>query len=508
MARSTTAVLHARPNAVPTAPPRTIDDLKPWARNPREIDQRALSGLKNSLADFGDLSGIVFNTKINALVSGHQRIRAIKERYGDDARLDGDTITLPSGEVFHVRFVSWDEAKHAAACMVANNPNTQGDFTDEAAKILRELKADPTTKESLQSLELLKLLEQLDHEANDQTRTPEAAAEDVTPSGDILTQPGDFYQLGKHRLLCADSTVWDNVKKLTGGKLMDLVFTDPPYGVSYEAASGKHEIIAGDGLRDDKLLAELLTPALKNMSRAAKETAGFYIWHATSTRRDFEQAMVAAGIEEKQYLIWIKDGFVMGRSDYQWQHEPCFYGQKYGGKAKWNDARDQSTVWRISLKVVSTKGETGSTIALGNGLRISDGEGVEIFIQSKAPKNRRLRLVRLEQGSSFVLLPSIAAATDVWSVSRDSGADYVHPTQKPAALAMKAVKNSTVPGDSVLDLFAGSGSTLVACELTGRQSFVMELDPAFCDAIVTRWCRTTGLENVIKNGKQMAWPKK
>jgi DNA modification methylase len=497
-----------RPKKNGHAKPTSILQLKPWERNPREIDKRSLEGLKNSLHDFGDLSGIVFNTALNALVCGHQRIRGLQEQYGSELEFDGDKIITPTGAEFKVRYVDWTEQKHAAACLIANNPNTQGEFNEEAAKILRELKSDPSMKDIFKQTELDQLLEDLDHEAHDLTRTKEVAPDEQSGTITPVTEPGDIYELGRHRLICGDATKWDTVRTLTGGKLVQLVFTDPPYGVSYESTSGKHDIIQGDTLRDDELLAKLLTPALKNMVKAARDDAAFYIWHATSTRRDFEQAMAAAGIDEKQYLVWIKDGFVMGRSDYQWQHEPCFYGQKYGQRAKWNDSRDQSTVWRITVKVQHVNGSEGSALALGNGLRISDGDGTEIFIQSRAPKNRRLRLVRLEQSGSFLLLPSPQAATDVWSVSRDSGADYIHPTQKPAALAMKAIRNNTEPGESVLDIFAGSGSTLIGCELTDRQCYALELSPKYCDAIVNRWTKTTGINHIKRNGKEYQWTTK
>lgn len=119
-----------------------LSDLKEWNRNPREIGPKALDGLKASIDEYGDLSGIVMNTRINALVCGHQRVNAIRELYGDVAVVKGDTILLPNGESFQIRFVDWDEATHAAAAVAANNPAIAGLFTKELETLLEEMKRE------------------------------------------------------------------------------------------------------------------------------------------------------------------------------------------------------------------------------------------------------------------------------------------------------------------------------------------------------------------------------
>jgi DNA modification methylase len=166
-------------------------------------------------------------------------------------------------------------------------------------------------------------------EGADDTQDDKADAVPM-PDNIPMSKAGDIWNLGHHRLLCGSATDKAAVARLMAGEKAQMVNTDPPYGVSYETQSGKFDMIKNDDLTGDDLMGTLLLPAFKNYVEHTEDEAAFYIWHASSTRRDFEDAMTAAGIVEKQYIIWVKTAPVLGRADYQWEHEPCFYAEKAG----------------------------------------------------------------------------------------------------------------------------------------------------------------------------------
>ena len=232
--------------------------------------------------------------------------------------------------------------------------------------------------------------------------------------------------------------------------------------------------MANDNLPPDVFEA-LLVAAFQMCARATTNDAGFYCWHASATRRQFERAIDKSGWEEKQYIIWAKESFVMGRADYHWQHEPCFYGQKRGYRAWFTESREQSTVWRITPRQARPS-DVPMALTNTNGAVVTLSDGTDIYIGPVVPKAKKFQCIRIPDGGSMVLVPS-EQATDLWEVRRDDRTSYLHPTQKPAALAARAIMNSTAPGMAVLDVFGGSGSTMVACEQLGRRAFLMDMAP-------------------------------
>jgi DNA modification methylase len=264
---------------------------------------------------------------------------------------------------------------------------------------------------------------------------------------DPITQPGDLWLLGDHRLLCGDATSAEDFARLMDGEQAGLVFTDPPYGVDY---ASRFDRMANDALTRDAL-SMFLTAAFRNIAAAAAEGAAVYIWHASATRDDYAYAMKAAGLVEIQYLIWAKGSLVLGHADYQWQHEPCFYA-----------ARD---------------GDTPSFYGDRN-VRLAPDETATVLAES--------------------------GLTDVWQVRRDT-ATAEHPTQKPVELAERALQNSSRAGDVVLDAFLGSGTTLIAAERLGRRCFGMELEPRYVDLAVRRWEDFTG-ETAARENKSADSP--
>ena len=267
------------------------------------------------------------------------------------------------------------------------------------------------------------------------------------------------------------------------GEKAQLVHTDPPYGVSYVTQSGKFDMIKNDDKTGDDLLSTLLVPAFKEYVRATDPDAAFYIWHASSTRRDFEDAMLAAGLMEKQYIIWAKPAPVLGHADYQWSHEPCFYGEKAGQHAHFYGDRTQRTVWMATIH-----SRAAIAASLAGGVVLTDGKGSKIYVSAKTPKGKKLRYVRVaDEGQTVDLQPDSTVST-VWEIGRES--KTIHPTQKPLEIPIRAINNSSKPGDLVLDFFGGSGSTLIAAEKTGRRCNTIELDPKYCSAIIDRYIET------------------
>jgi DNA modification methylase len=441
-----------------------LQKLKANPDNPRKHSERQIAEIQKSLAMFGQYRPIIVDTK-NTILAGHGLVEAMRQ------------AGMTEGEV--IRYTGLSDSQKKKLMLADNQLQKMGDDDqDMIDAILRELEDDYVPGFDP---DVIKALRE-DEQREDETRIEEE--EEIDEDGEWL-EYGDIFLLGDHRLMLGDSTMPADVQGLMI-RPAQLVFTDPPYGVDYqsEAQGG----IEGDDLRDDELLANLLIPAMKNAVANSLSSAAFYVWHASVTRRDFEEALDAAGLEEKQYIVWVKPSFVMGRADYHWQHEPCFYAQKAGESARYIGDRKQATIWKIG----NIQGE--STISLANGLRFSDGEGHEVFIRSKAPKNAKYRLIRLKPGESVYVQDG--PNTDSWEISPDSRKEYIHPTQKPTALAKKAIRNHLERGEIVCDLFAGSGSTLMAAEETERVCYAMDYDPKFVARIIRRWEEATGRDAI------------
>ena len=234
-----------------------------------------------------------------------------------------------------------------------------------------------------------------------------------------------------------------------GGVVADLCVTDPPYNVDYESADGKS--IANDNMGDDAFI-QFLTDSFVNISEVLKDGGAFYIWHADSNRADFLAGCDAVGWQIRQALVWVKNALVLGRQDYQWRHEPCLYGWK-DGRHYFIDDRSESTV--IDDKIDVKKLKKDEAIALLKQLLEEKRETTVIYEDKPVSSN-------------------------------------IHPTSKPIKLMARLARNSSRRGGIILDLFAGSGSTLIACEQLGRRSYNMELDPKYVDAIIDRYQEFTG----------------
>lgn len=437
--------------------------LKPNPNNPREIEQVKLEQLMQSIVNFPEMLRIrplVVNDQLEVL-GGNMRLKAMQK--------------LGIKEATIIRANELTPAQQKEFIIKDNTTAGKWDFDVLANEF--------------DIAELAEWGMEIDDLLNDEPITdidPDDEAPDEPESFTKVT-PGQIWELKSadqlriHKLLIGDSTDAGAVSKLMGSEKAGLVFTDPPYGVNYESSSqGK---LQNDDKKDDDLIQALLAPALKLASKHSEATAAFYIWHASSTRKEFEWALNAAGLEEKQYLIWVKPSLVLGRADYHWQHEPCFYCQKQGRRATWNGDRKQTTTWELE----NLRG--GETIAIETGVKISNGAGSQLFIQKNAPKNKKLRTFRIAAGEKISLTPSITTS-DAWRIDTDPPSQYIHPTQKPTGLARRAISNHLEKGQIVFDPFAGSGSTLIAAELEQTQCRTTELDPKFAARIIDRFLAT------------------
>jgi DNA modification methylase len=259
--------------------------------------------------------------------------------------------------------------------------------------------------------------------------------EDASPAVQefALTQAGDLWILGNHRLLCGDSTSISAVERLMDGQNADMVFTDPPYNVDYEGYTEDRLTIQGDRM-DAARFSEFLRDTFASLRLATTAEASLYVCHSSSWQREFQKALEDAGFEVRCQIIWAKNTFTWGFGRYKFQHEPIFYAHVGGQSDPWYGDKSQSTLW-----------------------------------QEKKPAANRL-----------------------------------HPTMKPVELIERGLMNSSHPGDMVVDLFGGSGSTMIACEKTGRCARLMELDPKYCDVIVKRWQDFTGKTAHLEGGRTLA----
>lgn len=293
----------------------------------------------------------------------------------------------------------------------------------------------------------------LDDEPDDGDADEDDYSEEDAANAPTRCNPGDVWLLGRHRLMCGDSTKETDVAKLMGGEQTDLLLTDPPYNVDYQGGTKDKMKIANDNM-DDVAFVSFLTAAFNCAIQAMRPGAAFYVWHADSKGYEFRTALKEVGLTLRETLIWVKNALVLGRQDYQWRHEPCLYGWKDGAAHYFVDDRSQSTV-------------------------IEDA-GVDY---RKLKKDELLKLV--------LQLTDVSIPNTVIYEDKPTKND-IHPTMKPVKLMARLIKNSTKQEQLVLDLFGGSGSTLIACEQINRKCFTMEYDPKYCDAILDRWEKLTG----------------
>lgn len=446
--------------------------LRPNPSNPNKHSKDQVVLFAKIIEKLGWRSPIVVSLRSGLIVKGHGRLEVARHMQLKEVPID---------EQYYA-----DAAAETQDMLADNRISELSERDDvEVANLLKSLAAEGADMSATgyADKDVTRLLGILENQAETKESIP------GPDKADILQQKwkvkvGDIWQCGDHLLACGsalDPACWEALLK---GSKAQLVHTDPPYGVDYKDAQGTG--IQGDNLRQNELSA-LIRGALKLAVQHSYSDAAFYIWHASSTRRDFEAAIDAAGLTERQYLTWVKDSFVMGRADYHWQTEPCFYCEKAGQRAKFTGDRAQATVWRLGLTP-----NDGTAVAIANGLHITDGGTGQLFIRASKPKSQKARHIRLATGDKLAIADR--AISTAWEISRDDRADYLHPTQKPAELAAIPITNNTNTGDIVLDCFAGSHSTLIAAELLHRRARTIDFEPKFVAVGLERWARLTNRE--------------
>ena len=438
------------------------------ARNPRKISDKQLERLVRSILIFPEmqtLRPIVIDETYTAL-GGNMRYRAltaISEKSPAEINMmlaNGCKGYAQKTEAERQNLRDYWEAWLADPTAIIVRADQ---LTEEQKRefIIKDNVAfgewdDETLSEDFDPDELLDWgLGDFDDEPEDNDADEDDYGEEDAANAPTRCNPGDVWELGRHRLMCGDSTKEADVAKLMGGEQTDLLLTDPPYNVDYQGGTKDKMKIANDNM-DDVAFVGFLTAAFNCAIQAMRPGAAFYVWHADIKGYEFRTALKEVGLTLRETLIWVKNALVLGRQDYQWRHEPCLYGWKDGAAHYFVDDRSQSTV-------------------------IEDA-GVDY---RKLKKDELLKLV--------LQLTDVSVPNTVIYEDRPTKND-IHPTMKPVKLMARLIKNSTKQEQLVLDLFGGSGSTLIACEQINRKCFTMEYDPKYCDAILDRWEKLTGEE--------------
>lgn len=393
-----------------------VSELIPYVRNARTHSEAQVSQIAASIREFGFLSPILV-AEDNTILAGHGRLAA--------------ALKLGLKKVPCVKENHLTETQKRAYIIADNKLSLNAGWDNELLAVeLSELEGADFNLDLLgfDEAELSSIFD-ADKDVSDDDFDVEKELEEP-----CFSKTGDIWTLGKHRVICGDATKLETFKTLLEDTKVNLVVTDPPYNVNYEGSAGK---IKNDNMENDKFY-QFLFNSFVNMEQAMADDASIYVFHADTEGLNFRKAFQDAGFYLSGCCIWKKPSLVLGRSPYQWQHEPCLYGWKKKGKHKWYAGRKETSVWEFE----------------------------------KSKKN----------------------------------AD--HPTMKPIALLAYPIKNSSMTNSLVLDPFAGSGSTLIACEQTGRVCYAIELDEKYCDVIVKRYIEQVGNDKsvkVLRGGKEYSF---
>ncbi|MCX6113168.1 MAG: DNA modification methylase [Proteobacteria bacterium] len=380
--------------------------------------------LRQSINTFGYVEPLVWNERTGTLVSGHQRFKILQEQGLDDVEVS--VVDLPIG-------------KEKALNLALNKIRGSWD-NDKLAELIIDIQSLPDFDVSLtgfDTVEISELLDNFNEVKDDDDFDFDAVVDSIERP---ITQLGDIINLGRHKIICGDSSNPEVLKQLIGDKKIQLLHTDPPYNVNYyggnrptDSSRPKNhklwEQIYNDNMSQSEYESWLKT-ILTNISEYMDSGAIFYIWNGFRQFGPMSSMLDGLGFNVSCVITWAKQNFAIGYGDYNQQTEFCLYGwKKDNGAHRWYGPTNESTLWAIS---------------------------------------------------------------------RDTTKNYIHPTQKPLAIPQRAIKNSSVREDLVLDLFLGSGSTLIASEAMNRTCYGVELDPRYCDGVVRRYINYVGINNISK----------
>ena len=385
-------------------------DLKPYAKNARQHSAAQIAQLVKSIETFGFTNPLLIDEDHN-IIAGHGRLEA--------------ALRLAFKAVPCIIVTGLNEEQRRALVIADNQLALGATWNEEVlASELRSLSADLQQLVGFSDAELTKLLKAAAPTDND----PDA----VPPEPEVIvSQPGDVWLLGNHRIMCGDSTNAENVAALLNGSAPLLMVTDPPYGVNYDPAWRLEKRVNNDSPRLGKVENDDNADWREAWRLFPGDVA--YVWHSGLNSTVVETSLLDCGFETRAQIIWAKEHFVFSRGHYHWQHEACWYAVKEKKTAHWVGDRSQTTVWNINRM---------------------DDKG--------------------------------------WG----------HGTQKPVACMQKPIENNSKRGDAVYEPFSGSGTTIIAAEMTDRCCYAMELNPAYVDVAVIRWQLYTGLDAVLESTGQ------
>ena len=325
---------------------RPIAELTPADYNPRKDlkpGDAEYEKLKASIEQFGYVEPAIFNERTGRIVGGHQRLKVMA-----DLGID----------VADVVIVDLDETKEKALNIALNKISGEWD-EPKLALLIADLQASDFDV-SLTGFDLEEI-EQLLSLGDDKEVTDDGFDLDAALEQAAFVEDGDLWQIGEHRLLCGDATKPENVERLMGGKQANLILTDPPYNVAFKSASGL--TIENDAQSDDDFYQFLLA-AFTNMVAVSEPGTSAYVFHADTEGLNFRRAFKEAGLYLSGTCIWVKNSLVLGRSPYQWQHEPILFGWKTGGKHRWFAGRSETTIWRFDKPSKNSEHPTSKPLDL------------------------------------------------------------------------------------------------------------------------------------------------
>ena len=392
-----------------------IGKLIPYVNNARTHSEDQITKLRSSLREFGFINPILIDRDYN-VIAGHGRLAAAKAENFEE---------VPCVYVGHLT-----EAQKKAYILADNRMAEDAGWDEEMLRIEIEALKEQAFDLSLTGFDEDEIAGFFD----DEEAQDDNFDEDKALEAPAFVEPGDVWVLGRHRLMCGDSTKPEDVSVLMEGKKANICITDPPYNCAYEGGTGMK--IMNDKWDDSKKFYQFLLDAFKNVYANLADGGAFYCFHSDAEKVNFFNATVDAGFHYSTTCIWVKNALVIGRMDYQMRHEPVIYAFKDTAKHKFYGDRKQTTVWEFD----------------------------------KPTKSK------------------------------------LHPTTKPLPLVAYPMRMSSMENSIVLDLFGGSGSTLMAAEQLNRIAFLMELDPKYASAIIRRYAAARqGIDDVfvIRNGEKL-----
>ena len=393
-----------------------IGKLVPYVNNARTHSKEQITKLRSSLREFGFVNPVIIDREFN-VIAGHGRILAAKEE------------NIEQVPCVFVDYLT--EAQKKAYILADNRFALDAGWDEDMLRVEMEALQGMDFDIALTGFDEAEIADLFS--ADDNEAQEDDFDEDAALQAEAFVKTGDLWLLGRHRLLCADSTNTEDVKLLMDGKKANVCITDPPYACNYTGGTGMK--IMNDNLKGEEFYQFLLS-AFKNAYENLVDGAAIYIFHSDAEKVNFYNAVIAAGFHYSTTCIWVKQSLVLGRFDYQMRHEPVIYAFKDTVKHKFYGDRKQTTVWEFDR-----------------------------------PSKSKL-----------------------------------HPTTKPLPLIAYPMKNSSLVNSIVLDLFGGSGSTLMAAEQMDRTAYLMELDPVYASAIVRRFVAYRGNTEdvyIIRDGQKL-----